>query len=143
MTVDQTMTLIENLLAAQLALEHERPRDAFPVLVTNKLAAGYVFGFHDSCFQIFGHLDRNEPDKGFALIKASYQSIFGDQPGLNLFNSSVHWQNDPDFQIGRLSGGEEYAEFTDKGTPPLGLQRILLLGFDAAAVWRGLKSRKG
>ena len=55
---------------------------------------------------------------------------------------SVDWQSDPDFQIGRLSGDAEYAEFTDKGTPPLGLQRILLLGFDAAAVVRGLKGNR-
>ena len=63
MTVDQAETpetLIEALLTAQLALEYERARDAFPVLMTNKLAAGYVFGFHDSCLLTFGRLDPND-----------------------------------------------------------------------------------
>jgi len=63
--------LIAGLLTAQLALKYKHPRDAFPVLMIDKLAAGYVFGFHDAGFQISGHLDRNDPDKGFAQSQLS------------------------------------------------------------------------
>ncbi len=140
-TAKSIVFLIEKLLTLQLGLEYDQPRDAFSALMTNNLAAGYVFGFHDSCLQIFG-CDPNDPDTNLGLIKASYQRIFGNQSGFALFDMSLHSQNDPDFQMGRLSGGEEFAEFMHRGIPPLGLQRILVLGFDAAAVWRGLKGKK-
>lgn len=138
--IETPEVLIEALLKAQL-FAYEQPRDAIRDLTANKLAAGYLFGFHDMCFQIFGLLDRNDPDKGVGLIKASYHSLFGEQPGVDLLKKSIQWQNDDDFQIGRRSGGEEYADFTYRGTPPLGLQRILTLKFDAAAVGRTLKAR--
>ena len=55
-----------------------------------------------------------------------------------MFTMSISLQKDEDFVVVRLSGGEEYFEFIQRGTPTLGLTRILFLGFDAAAVWRGL-----
>jgi hypothetical protein len=110
--------------------------------MTNKLAAGYVFGFHDSCFQAFGRLDPNDPKANLSLVQTSYQTIFGDQAGFALFRMSIASQEDSDFQIGRQSGGEEYMEFVQEKTPPLGLQRILLLDFDAAAVWRTLNRNR-
>jgi hypothetical protein len=48
-------------------------------------------------------------------------------------------QGDHDFMIGRQSGGEDFAEFKKNGTPPLGLQRIVSLGFDASMVERTLQ----
>ncbi len=132
------ISLIEQLLTVQLTPNYNRPRDAFSVLMTNKLAVGYVFGFHDSCITTFGRIDPNEPKAGLSLIRTSYQSIFGNQSGSALFEMSIVSQKDSEFQIGRQSGGEEFIEFTQQKTPPLGLGRILILGFDAAAVWRTL-----
>jgi hypothetical protein len=117
--------------------EYKHPREASSVLMTNKLAAGYLFGFHDSCFQTFGRLDRNDPET-VSVIQNSYQTIFGAWAGRALFEMSIASQKDSEFQIGRQSGGEEYMEFIQHKSPPLGLGRILILGFDAAAVWRTL-----
>ncbi len=75
------------------------------------------------------------------LLEASYKHIFGDQAGFVLFGSSLRWQTDREFQIGRQSGGEDFTEFKSKGTPPLGLQRIIGLGFNAAMVERTLDNQ--
>jgi hypothetical protein len=141
-TDEPIISLIESLLTAQLILRHEHPKDILSILMTNKLAAGYVFGFHDSCLTRFGRIDPSDPKAGLALMQTSYQSIFGNQSGLALFEVSVASQEDSEFQIGRQSGGEDYVEFTQQKTPPLGLQRILILGFDAAAVWRTLDKNR-
>jgi hypothetical protein len=126
---------IDKLLATQLMFICERPRDASSLLMKNKLAAGYVFGFHDSCLQTFG---RNDPRGNLSLMRTSYQSIFGDQSGLALFEMSIASQKESEFQIGREGGGEDYVGFIRQKTPPLGLQSILLLSFDAAAMSRTL-----
>jgi hypothetical protein len=147
---DQTLTnstsdysiisLIEMLLTAQLLSRYEHPRDAHTAIMTSKVAAGYVFGFHDSCLRMLKRLDPSDPTIGLSLMQASYQHIFGHRPGSALFELSVQAQKDRKFQIGRLSGGEEYAEFIGAKSPPLGLQRILFLGFDAEAVYRTLSA---
>lgn len=136
------ISLIESLLTVQLILRYEHSKDAFSILMTNKLAAGYVFGFHDSCLTRFGRIDPSDPEAGLSLMQTSYQSIFGNESGLALFAMSVASQEDPDFQIGRQSGGEEYVEYAQQKTPPLGLQKILILGFDAGAVWRTLDKNR-
>jgi hypothetical protein len=107
-----------------------------PELQNNKLAAGYVFGFHDNCLQFFGLLDRDHPNDGLQVIGASYRYIFNDTSD-RLFSMSLKLQDDRDFIVGQLSGGDDYAGFQHKKIPPLGLQRIVLLGFDTAAVLRG------
>lgn len=133
--------IIEQLLSLQLAFDQKHPRDAFPTLMTNRLAAGYVFGFHDACFHIYGFSSPNDRAAGMGLLEASYKHIFGDQAGFVLFGSSLRWQTDREFQIGRQSGGEDFTEFKSKGTPPLGLQRIIGLGFNAAMVERTLDNQ--
>jgi hypothetical protein len=130
--------LIEQLLSLQLVCEHKRAHDAFPTLMTNRLAAGYVFGFHDACFQIYGFINPNDRAAGLGLLEASYKYIFGDQAGFVLLDSSLRWQTDREFQIGRQSCFEDFTEFKSKGTPPLGLQRIIGLGLNAAVVERSL-----
>ena len=134
----QISSLIEQLLTAQLMLKYEHPRDASSILMKNKVAAGYVFGFHDSFFQTFGRLDPNNPKADLSVIHNSYKTIFGAWAGTALFEMSIASQKDSEFQIGRESGGEEYFDFIKQKVPPLGLQRILILGFDVAAVWRTL-----
>jgi hypothetical protein len=138
----QVISLLERLLTAQLMPTYKHPSDAFSVLMTNKLAAGYVFGFHDACFQTFRLVDQNNPKAGLSIIRNSYQTIFGNQPGFALFQMSIASQKDSEFDIGRRSGGEEYVEFIQQKTPPLGLGGILILGFDAAAVWRTLDKNR-
>ena len=130
------ISIIEQLLTLQLILEYKKPSDALSVLRKNKLAAGYVFGFHDCCLRIFGLLDPDNPDDGLQLIAASYRYIFNDTSNA-LFRMSIKLQDDRDFSVGQLSGGDDYAGFQHKKIPPLGLQRILLGGFDTAAVLRG------
>ena len=77
-------SLIGNLLTLQLASHKTRIQDTFPALMRNKLAAGYVFGFHDSCLRIFGLLDPHDPRAGLGLMKASYQSMVTRQGWLYL-----------------------------------------------------------
>ena len=132
------IAIVEQLLSIQLVLEHQHFRKAFSTLMMNRVAAGYVFGFHDSCFQIFGLANSNSHAADAALFETSYKHIFGDQAGFALFQASLGWQTDREFQIGRQSGGEDFADFKRNGTPPLGLQRIITLGFNAEMVERTL-----
>src|SRR5258708_6511031 len=132
------IVLVEQLLSLQLILRHKHAREGFSELMTNRVAAGYVFGFQDACFQIFGLLNSTDRAAGSALLETSYKHIFGDQAGFTLFQSSLRWQADRDFEIGRQSGGEDFAKFKFKGIPPLGLQRIISLDFNAAMVERTL-----
>lgn len=118
----------EKLFAAQLSPGYESPHDAFSSIITNKLAAGYVFGFQESFLQRFRLLDPNNPGEGLALLETSYQKIFGDFGGGALFNMAKHSQADPDFHKGRINGYDELIRFMESKVPPLGLGRILLLG---------------
>ena len=121
----QAIWLIERLLTAQLG---HHPQYIFSTLRVNDVAAGYVLGFHDSAFKIFGIINRNDPETDFNIMQRSYEHIFGRSAGYALFDKSKHLQHNSDFSVGRLRGGEEYALFTHKGVPPLGLQRIIVLG---------------
>lgn len=142
--VRSSASLIGKLLSVQLIPTNERLpdfqgedafspnelRDAFSSLMANRLAAGYVFGFHDSYLQRMTLIDSSDPDAGFRLIKSIYQINFGDQTGLALFNMSINLQDDPTFQKGRQNGGTEIAKFLKLHIPPLGLGRILVLGLE-------------
>jgi len=119
---------IEKLFTAQLSAEFKTPHDAFSSIITNKLAAGYVFGFHESFLQRFRLLDPNNPNEGLALMESSYQKTFGDSSGYALFSMSKSFQSDADFHKGRLNGYEELIGFMESKIPPLGLGRILILG---------------
>ena len=129
------IAIVEKLLSLQLISTHLR--NTFPKLMTNKVAAGYVFGFYDACFRMHG-LVNPVNSKDPLLLETSYKYIFGDQAGVVLLNSSIDWQMDREFQIGRQSGGEEYVGLKQKRTPPWGLARILGLGFNAEMVERTL-----
>lgn len=142
-TVDSVISIIERLLEVQVTARYKHPNDAFSTLMVNKLAAGYVFGFHDSAFKIFGLIKRqvNQTEEDSAYILRSYQHIFGPQAGYALFDSSLRSQHDPDFQVGRQLGGEDHALFTHQSIPPTGLGNILFSDFDAAAV-QGVVARR-
>ena len=118
----QAIWLIERLLTAQLG---HHPQYIFSTLMANNAAAGYVLGLHDSAFKLFGIISRNDPEADCNIIQRSYEHIFGRSAGCALLDKSRHLQHNSNFSAGRLRGGEEYALFTHKGVPPLGLQRII------------------
>jgi hypothetical protein len=82
----------------QLISNYKRPKDELAIIEANKIAAGYVFGFHDSFVCKLGLLDEKNPKEGLKLIRTSYQNIFGDKTGFDLFNLSISLQQDPDFE---------------------------------------------
>jgi hypothetical protein len=129
---------IATLLWLQMILEYKDFKDfrkIFSTLMTNKVAAGYFFGFHCAGAQIFGPTDRAAQ---LALIETGYKHIFGNEVAHILFEASLGWQRDREFAIGRQSGGEDFTRFHSEGTPPLGLGSIISLKFDAAMVEAGL-----
>lgn len=138
-SAEPLIEIMEKLLSLQLSWDGKSPREAFSTLATKKLAAGYVFGFQNAAFQIFKVIKPDDDAGGIALLMKSYKQIFGEPTGLMLLKFSLDWQREREFVTGRLSGAEEIAEFKSIGTPPLGLQRIITLGFDASMVERTLK----
>jgi hypothetical protein len=127
--VEFCLETIEKHFTAQLSAEYKSPHDAFSSIITNKLAAGYIFGFHESFLQRFGLLDSNNPDEGLNLIQTSYQKLFRDFFGGGaLFNMTKSFQDDPDFHKGRINGYNELVSFMESKIPPLGLGRNLILG---------------
>jgi hypothetical protein len=108
------------LLSLQvMAHEQKSIREMFGTLMTNTVAAGYVFGFIDAYVQRCG---RKEP--GFREI---YTHIFGTYAANVLLMFSDGWQTtDREFQIGRQSGGEDFVGYALKNVPPMGLNRIML-----------------
>lgn len=127
---DSALNIASGLLAVQLAPKFQRPQDAFSTLMTNKVAAGYVFGFHDSMLQRLGLVDPAHPENGATLMKASYQNIFGESAGFALLSMSMNLQSEPSFIKGRMNGGEEFVSFAENKTPPMGLGRMLILGLE-------------
>lgn len=127
--------LISQLMMLQVASKYENPRQLLPDLESRPLALGYVFGFHDACLRMTGKKEVGEVPTEIAQV---YMTIFGQREGFVLFQKAIKMQEDREFYIGRLSGGEDYAKFIMEKVPPLGLQRILILGFDEQAVKRGL-----
>jgi hypothetical protein len=122
--------IMTGLLTIQLAARFNNPPDAFPSIITNKWASGYVFGFHDAFARRLTLLSDADPAPGLDVIRRSYTNLFGEIAGHLLFNMSIHWQTDHDFKEGRMAGGIEMIEFVDSKTPPLGLGNFLILGTD-------------
>lgn len=114
----------EKLLSAQMFAISESLRAAFPLLMTNRQGAGYVFGFHDSILQRFRL--RNDVNAAQDLMEESYRRLFGEQAGYALFQASLQNQGDAAFARGRIEGGEDFALYATEKQPPLGLNRILL-----------------
>jgi hypothetical protein len=118
------LSTAESLIRIQLLPSFEKPSKAFGSIMTNGRAAGYVFGLHDALLQSLAL--RDDPKKMVDLMEQSYKNIFGEQAGYALFSSSTSRQGDDDFIEGQIEGGNEFVEFMDKGTPPLGLGRLLI-----------------
>lgn len=129
-TIERFSSLIEDPLVLQLVPKFMSLREAFSSIMTDKKAAGYVFGFHDALAQRLGLVDATNATIGSKLIEFNYKNLFGAQAGFALFEMSVHHQKDPDFHKGRMIGRNELSEFIDKSTPPMGLNRILIFHLD-------------
>jgi hypothetical protein len=123
--------LVGSLLTLQLAIKYKSVKDAFGALMTQKEAAGYVFGVHDALLQRIGLVNQNNVSQGIKKIEESYKDIFGKQAGYALFSMSVASQDDSQFSKGRMDGGNELVEYMDRKTPPLGLANILILRQEA------------
>lgn len=117
---------IAGLVSTQLMTSHSKPADAFGELMTNKRAAGYLFGLNDAMLQACGL--RENMDDATDLMEGCYNEVFGNFAGHALLSMSLHNQNDPAFHAGRIEGGSEMAEFIENKVPPLGLTRILMFG---------------
>ncbi len=128
---DMYLSTTSGLVAAQLMPKYSSTKEAFGALMTNKRAAGYLFGFHDSLLQRIGLYDPNNKGNSVGLMERSYKNLFGEQAGYALFSSSLHSQDDPEFVEGRLNGGNEIVQYLEEKVPPLGLGRILILGMEA------------
>ena len=130
-TTEQFSKLAFDLLSLQLWPSFAHPKQAFGALMTNKAAAGYVFGFHDSLLQRLGLFNSKDKVAASDLMLSSYRNIFGQQAGYALYSMSLSSQDDQSFSAGRMNGGGEIAAYIDDKVPPLGLGRMLI--FDSEA----------
>jgi hypothetical protein len=115
------ITALGSLLWLQVRLEYESFHEMFSTLMTNAVAAGYVFGFIDAWVQMNGRGDPKDP-----LPCEICKAFFGDRAGYMFWTFSLHFQTKRDFQIGRQSGGEDFVAYVQKKIPPMGLSRIML-----------------
>jgi hypothetical protein len=117
-------SIMAGLVAVQLVTRFEKPSKAFPTFMTDVKAAGYLFGFHDALAQ---HIYGRNPDKCFPEIKASYAGLFGHSAGNVLLSKMAVDQEKPEFQLGRLQGGNEMYAYIERGVHPFGLMNHLVL----------------
>lgn len=123
-------SIMATLVTAQTATSFQQPREAFPTLMTDLKAAGYLFGFHDALVQ---RLCGKNRDKCMTEIQVSYRGIFGEQAGRVLFNKAMVDQKQPAFLEGRSEGGHEMSAYVERGVHPLGLMRHMVFGSKDAA----------
>ena len=95
--------------------------------MANKIASGYIFGFHEAFVEQYRLMDINEPVPGLIVIHNSYSNLFGKLAGSTLFEACRYSLKDPAFRVGRISGGYEFIEFMGREIPPLSLATILSL----------------
>lgn len=116
-------SIMATLVAVQLSTSFENPSKSFPTFMTDTKAAGYLFGFHQAYAQyVFG----SDADKCFPEIKASYAGLFGQSAGnLLLAKAAVDLQS-PEFEAGRLQGGNEMQAYMERSVHPFGLMNYLV-----------------
>ena len=125
--VQFVLTTIETLIAVQLSPQYETPYHAFSSIIANKIASGYVFGFHEVFVEQYRLMDINEPVPGLIVIHSSYANLFGKLAGSTLFEACRYSLKDPAFRVGRISGGYDFIEFMGREIAPLSLATILSL----------------
>ena len=127
----QFLSAAGTLLSIQLLPRYAQASKAFPAIMTNKIASGYVFGFHDALLERLGLYTPANKESAQALIEKSYEHLFGQQAGCSLFSMSLSSQENAEFQKGRMSGGNEVIAYLEAKNPPLGLGRIVNMGLEA------------
>ena len=127
---DEIFDLIGKLIATQVSLEYETPKKAFGAIMKNKVASGYIFGFHDAMLQKFELVNESDIKNSALAIKQGYKKIFGEPSGYALYSMAMSMERDNDFQKGRMIGGNDLIDFFENKNPPLGLNRILFLNTD-------------
>src|SRR4051812_2573274 len=85
-------SIMATLVAAQTATSFGEPIEAFPTILDDLKAQGYLFGFH---YAFAKHLYGQKPDKCLSEIRASYAVLFGQQPGHFLFDKVIVDQETP------------------------------------------------
>ena len=121
------LSTIKTLIAVQLSPKYETPYHAFSSIIANKIASGYVFGFHEAFVEQYRLLDINEPVPGLNVIPNSYANLFGKVAGSTIFEACRYSLKDPAFRVGRISGGYDFIEFMGREIAPLSLATILSL----------------
>ena len=127
----QFLSAVGTLLSIQLLPRYAQASKAFPAIMTNKIASGYVFGFHDALLERLGLYTPANKESAQALIEKSYKHLFGQQAGCSLFSMSLNSQENVEFQKGRMNGGNEVIAYLDGKKPPLGLGQIVNMGLVA------------
>lgn len=132
--VTNTFWTFSQLVAPQIstALPHEiikgkHPfKKTFAIFMTNKQALGYIFGAYDSIAQQAGLLAFGK-DKSMYAIDFIYESIWSKPSSEVMVSMSISLQDDEDFMIGRMQGGNEALFFMrNKGNKvPAGLHNYL------------------
>jgi hypothetical protein len=128
--VQIVLSTIETIIAVQLSSQYETPYHAFSSIIANKIASGYVFGFHEAIVERLRLMDINEPVPGLIVIRNSYENLFGKLAGSALFDAFRYSLKDPAFHRGRISGGYDFIEFMRREIPPVSLATILILDND-------------
>lgn len=103
--------IAEELLAIRLALSASDLNKSFSIIMTNKVARGYVFGFIDSIFQRYEVTNPENVIVSVDLLRGAYEKVFRESSGRALLDMSLHVQADPDYHRGRMVGGNEVVEF--------------------------------
>jgi hypothetical protein len=123
--VDAFISIITSLLTPQIGEQYQEPRELFGLLMTNKVALGYIFGMHDGLMQDRRMCSAEQQNNALSIIEDSYKGIFGGQAGFALFSTSISLQDDPDFLNGRMDGGEDVVDFTKHKKSPFCMTSIL------------------
>jgi hypothetical protein len=120
------LTTAAKLLSIQFIPKYKSASAAFKDLHHNKLASGYILGFHDALIQRLKPFEPNSEELSTYLLDDSYHNIFGAPYGLALIAEAQINQTDPAFNKGRMIGRNDLINFFDNRVPPFGLNRILM-----------------
>lgn len=118
---------IYGLISLQLIPKYSSPKEAISIFMTNKIASGYLLGFHDSLLQRLGLYNPGNKEYSTKLMEKSYKKLFGDQDGCTIFSLSLNLQGDTVFSNSRMNGGNDIVRYIEEKNPPFGLNRIIIL----------------
>src|SRR6266436_7207049 len=93
-------------------------------------ARGYLFGFSESCIELFGVFGEIE---SLALITVVHTKIFGGQIGWLLVQDALREQGQAEFDRGQTAGAKDFYRWLNgRSTTPLVLTNYLLADDEAS-----------